>query len=207
MAKVTDLKPQKKRLDRYNLYLDGSYVFAVSANTVLAAGLHVGMEVNEAQLQKIQRRAEVGNAHDRALNYINLRRRSTREIWDYLKRKDYESPVIYEVVERLQKVDLLNDEEFARAWVRDRLLLKPRSKQALRVELIKKGIEHSIIDRVLGDMEAGSEQRALEQAVRRRLRQKKYQGGNDREKLIAALAREGYRYNDIKNCLQQTDDT
>lgn len=207
MAKVTDLKPQAKRTDRYNLYLDGAYVFAVSANTVLSAGLHVGMEVNEAQLQKIQKRAEIGNAHDKALNYINMRRRSVKEIRDYLRRKEFEPSVIREVVHKLLSVDLLNDEEFARAWVRDRLLLKPRSNQALRAELMVKGIERSTIDLVLNDMEEGSERAALQESLKRKLRQSKYADGANRDKLIAALAREGYRYGDITTCLQQEDDT
>lgn len=207
MPKITDLKPQSRRTDRYNLYLDGSYKLPVSANTVLAAGLHVGLEISEEELLKVQEAAEIGNAHDKALSYLDLRRRSTKEIRDYLKRKEFDSLVIQQVVDRLTNVGLLNDEEFARAWVRDRLLLKPRSKRALSAELAQKGVSRQLCDLVLGDMEEGSETRALIEAISRKLRHSKYATRENDDKLIAALLRDGYKYSDIKSCLSQINDT
>lgn len=207
MPRITDLKPQTRRTDRYNLYLDGSYKFPVSANTVLAAGLHVGLEISEDELLKVQEAAEIGNAHDKALNYLDLRRRSTKEIRDYLYRKDFEPQVIQAVIDRLTRARLLSDEEFARAWVRDRLLLKPKSKRALSSELFAKGIARETADLILSELDSEDELSALNDSLDRRLRQSKYASRENDDKLIAALAREGYKYSDIKNCLQQRDDT
>lgn len=207
MPRITDLKPQARRTDRYNLYLDGSYRFPVSANTVLAAGLHVGLEITEEELLNVQEAAEIGNAHDKALNQLDLRRRSTKEIRDYLWRKDFEPQVIQAVIDRLTKAGLLNDEEFARAWIRDRLLLKPKSKRALSAELFAKGISRDIADRVLDELDGDDELGALKDSLERKLRQSKYAQAENNDKLIAALAREGYRYSDIKSCLLQRDDT
>lgn len=207
MPRITNLKPQTRRTDRYNLYLDGSYKFPVSANTVLAAGLHVGLEITEEELDKVQQAAEIGNAHDKALNYLDLRRRSTKELRDYLWRKEFEPEVIQAVIDRLARVGLLNDEDFARAWVRDRLLLKPKSKRALSAELFAKGIPRETADIVLSELDGDDELGALQDSINRKLRQSKYASRENDDKLIAALAREGYRYSDIKNCLLQRDDT
>ena len=207
MPRITELKPQKNRTDRYNLYLDDVYKFPVSANTVLTAGLHVGMEIDEAELEEIRQTAEIGNAHDKALSYLDLRRRSIKEIRDYLRRKEYEQEVTDKVVDRLTKANLLNDEEFAMAWVRDRLLLKPKSKRALSMELAQKGINRTIADKVLSEMEEGSEQHALTEAINRKLRQSKYATRENDDKLIAALMRDGYQYADIRSCFLQRDDT
>lgn len=207
MPRITDLKPQKRRTDRYNLYLDGSYKFPVSANTVLTASLHVGLEITEEELLKVQEAAEIGNAHDKALSMLDMRRRSTKELRDYLRRKEFEPQVIQAVTDRLTRAGLLNDEEFARAWIRDRLLLKPKSKRALSAELFAKGIAREIADTVLSELDGDDELSALKDSLARRLRQSKYATRENDDKLIAALAREGYRYSDIKNCLQQRDDT
>lgn len=207
MPRITDLKPQTRRTDRYNLYLDGTYKFPVSANTVLAAGLHVGLEISEEELLKVQEAAEVGNAHDKALNFLDLRRRSTKEIRDYLWRKEFEPEVIRAVIDRLTKAGLLNDEEFARAWIRDRLLLKPKSKRALSAELFAKGISREVADKVLDELDGDDERSALQDSINRKLRQTKYATRENDDKLIAALAREGYKYSDIKSCLLQRDDT
>lgn len=207
MPRITDLKLQTRRTDRYNLYLDGSYKFPVSANTVLAAGLHVGLEISEQELLKVQQAAEVGNAHDKALNFLDLRRRSTKEIRDYLWRKEFEPDIIQSVIDRLTKAGLLSDGEFARAWVRDRLLLKPKSKRALSAELFAKGIARETADLVLSELDGDDELNALQDSINRKLRQTKYATRENDDKLIAALAREGYKYSDIKNCLPQKGDT
>lgn len=207
MPRITDLKPQTRRTDRYNLYLDGSYKFPVSANTVLAAGLHVGLEISEEELLRVQQAAEIGNAHDKALSMLDMRRRSTKELHDYLRRKEFEEPVIQAVIDRLTHAGLLNDEEFARAWVRDRLLLKPKSKRALSAELFAKGISRETADLVLSELDTDDELSALQDSIERKLRQTKYATRENDDKLIAALAREGYKYSDIKNCLQQRADT
>lgn len=207
MPRITNLKPQTRRTDRYNLYLDGSYKFPVSANTVLAAGLHVGLEISEDELLRVQEAAEIGNAHDKALSMLDMRRRSTKELRDYLRRKEFEPQVIQAVIGRLTKAGLLNDEEFARAWVRDRLLLKPKSKRALSAELFAKGIAREVADMVLSELDADDELSALQDSINRKLRQTKYATRENDDKLIAALAREGYKYSDIKSCLPQRDDT
>lgn len=201
MPRITDLKPQTKRTDRYNVYLDGAYKFPVSANTVLTAGLHVGLEISEEDLLQVQKTAEIGNAHDKALNYLDLRRRSTKELRDYLYRKEFDQDVIQAVIDRLTKAGLLDDKEFARAWIRDRLLLKPRSKRALSAELFAKGIPREVADEVLGELDVDDELAALKDSIARKLRQTKYATRENDDKLIAALAREGYRYVDIKSCL------
>jgi len=207
MSRITDLKPQSRRTDRYNLYLDGSYKFPVSANTVLAAGLHVGLEISQEELLRVQEAAEVGNAHDKALSFLDLRRRSTKEIRDYLRRKEFDSQVIQAVIDRLTRAGLLNDEEFARAWVRDRFLLKPKSKRALSAELFAKGIPRDVADRVLAELDGEDELSALKDSIARKLRQTRYATRENDDKLIAALAREGHKYSDIKSCLQQEDGT
>lgn len=207
MPRITDLKPQTKRTDRYNVYLDGVYKFPVSANTVLTAGLHVGLEISEEDLLQVQKTAEIGNAHDKALNYLDLRQRSTKELRDYLYRKEFDQEVIQAVIDRLTKAGLLNDEEFARAWIRDRTLLKPRSKRALSAELFAKGVSRETADLVLSELDGDNELSALQDSINRKLRQTKYATRENDDKLIAALAREGYKYADIKSCLPQKDDT
>jgi len=165
------------------------------------------MEISEEELLNVQQAAEVGNAHDKALSMLDMRRRSTKELRDYLRRKEFEPQVIQSVVDRLTRADLLNDEEFARAWVRDRLLLKPKSKRTLSAELFAKGIASEVAGQVLSELDSDDELSALKYSLDRKLRQSKYASRENNNKLIAALAREGYRYGDIKNCLQQRDDT
>ncbi|HID11107.1 MAG TPA: RecX family transcriptional regulator, partial [Candidatus Latescibacteria bacterium] len=50
---------------------------------------------------------------------------------------------------RLEELGLLDDKEFARAWVEERLRLRPRWRRALREELARKGISREVVEEAL----------------------------------------------------------
>src|SRR5690348_9673780 len=90
----------------------------------------------------------------RVLKFLNFRPRSEKEVKDYLQKKikkfpNIDSSVIDVIIHKLKQQKFLNDEEFAKMWVRSRTDYKPKGKYLVRLELIKKGISKDIIDQVL----------------------------------------------------------
>ncbi len=199
MPKITKIESQKKRLGRYSVYVDGSYSFALSANDLLALRLYSGQEMTEQELDKVRQSAGGSRAYDQALMFINLRRRSEKEIVDYLRGKgEYGEEVVSSIIERLKSNGLINDAEFAYAWVSDRNLLKPRSQAMLRQELRQKGVSLDVIEQVLRQQGAEFE---LENVIK--VAQKKLTRFPDQPKLIAYLMRQGFSYQVVKQALEQ----
>lgn len=199
--KITDIKQQKKRSDRYSVYIDGEYSFGLSENDLAYLRLHKGQEFTPHQLEEIQQASVIGKAYDKALNYISIRPRSQQEITRYLQRKQYQPETIQEVITKLKKLELVDDEAFAYKWVEWRQSTTPRSRRRLQAELTQKGIERAIIDEVLGGIDQSEEMEAVKAIITKRGH--RY---SDRRKLMAYLARQGFNYDVIQAALSEIDE-
>lgn len=191
---ITAIRLQKKNRRRANLYLDGQFAMGLSVEVVQDFGLRRGQELDEAQLEALQRAEQQRRAYHDALRLISYRPRSVAEIRRRLERKGYSEAQIEAAVDRLQEIDLLDDQAFARLWVENRLALRPRGRRALYSELRKKGVSSTIIEQVLDDMitAEGEADRALALARKRA----RALAGLEREvfarRLQGYLARRGY---------------
>lgn len=197
MPKISDIKKQVKRTDRYSIYIDGKYVFSFGETELLNSGLRINQELNQEELEGLKDTAVIDKGYDRALNLISMRPRSEWEIQDYLKRKDYDEETSRTVLEKLKNMLLLDDLKFARAWVENRRLLKATSKRRLQQELRQKRVADDIIQQVLEEDETD------ELDVLRQLVEKKKSRYPDKMKLMQYLSRQGFSYSDIKSVLDE----
>lgn len=195
--KITDIKQQVKRKDRYSIFIDGKYSFALSESKLLQLGLVVGQEFDKNQLEVTKDEAHLDKAVYRVMDLISRRPRSEWEIRDYLKRKSYKPDEIEQTVKILLEKGYINDIDFARRWVESRRLLKSTSKRKLKLELMTKRVADEIINEVLENDET-DEQDVLKELITKKRQQTRYQ---DREKLMAYLLRQGFNYGDIKEVL------
>jgi len=201
-VKITDIKQQVKRADRYSIYVDGKYVFSLGESELLNTGLRINQEFTAEELENLKQTAILDKAYDRALNLISMRKRSQWEMRDYLKHKDYEPDIIETILNKLSDNGYVDDRAFAKAWVNTRRLLKATSKRRLQQELRQKRVEDEIIKQVLEEDET-DEHEVLRELVAKKRRQSRYQ---DNFKLMQYLARQGYNYGDIKAALEGTED-
>ena len=197
--KITSIKQQVKRTDRYAIHVDNKYEFSLGELELINAGLKVGQELTKTELDGLKDRAKLDKAYDRTLNLIAMRPRSRWEIEDYLKRKKYEPEEIEATIKKLQGSGYINDEAFARSWLSSRRLLKAISKRRLIQELRQKRISDDIIELVMADDET-DELSVLSELIAKKRQQSRYQ---DDLKLMQYLARQGYSYGDIKEAMQK----
>lgn len=85
----------------------------------------------------------------KALQLLSYRPRSTQEINLRLKKITSSQKAIDQVLKRLITEKLLDDKKFAVWWVSQRVNHRPRGNFALSYELANKGIDKSIIQKVL----------------------------------------------------------
>ena len=89
---------------------------------------------------------------DAALSYLSARMRTVREVEDKLDELQYGEGDILVTVERLKELNLLNDEEYAREFVRSRLATKPVSRQKLYLDLKNHKVPEAWIQTVLNEL-------------------------------------------------------
>lgn len=199
--KITAIKQQVKRAERYSVYIDGKYSFSLGENEFLKLGLHSGLEITEEELARYKGESDYGKWFDKVLNLLSYRLRSEWEIRDYLRRKKAPEEYTDKILNKLSINGYVNDEQFAKRWVEGRRLMKPTSRRKLMMELKQKRIPNDVIDTVLAeDKEETDEREVLKELIER-----KSQRYPDRLKLMQYLARQGYNYDDIKSALSELD--
>lgn len=130
-----------------------------------------------------------------ALKLLARRGQTEGELRDkltrYMYKKKIEEKELYlnEIVDFLKKKKFLDDEGVAGSFVRDRQLLKPRSKKMLRLELQKKRIAPDLIEKTLEEYD--------EEAALRTVIEKK--GHYSPEDLLKYLLSQGFPYDLIKD--------
>jgi len=95
------------------------------------------------------REGAVGKARDAALHLLSFRARSVAEMERRLRKKDFGDSVVSEVVAWLLDLGYLDDREFARQFLDERLRRRPRGPFALVQELRKRGVDRHVAEDVL----------------------------------------------------------
>ena len=142
-----------------------------------------------------------------ALKLLERTRRTRRDLERRLKEKDFDTATIASTLDRLAEVGLIDDVEFARAWLAGRWGRKPSGWRRLVQELRAKGISEEDAERareLLSERgsapdEVGSAAKLVAQARKRYAR---LEPQAQRQRLYALLARRGYDGDVIRRALE-----
>lgn len=196
---ITALRIQERNKERVSVFVDGEYAFSIPL--IEAARLTKGHPITDEQIAQLQAIDERQKAFDSAVRFLGQRPRSQHEIRQKLREKAFEDTIIDEVLSRLATLGYVNDEDFARYWVRNREEFRPRSPRALQAELREKGIAREIIDEVIEDVDPVVSARQAAQKKLRSLRGVDAQ--TFRRRLGDYLARRGFTYDTINTVIEE----
>jgi regulatory protein len=199
---ITRIEIQKKNPRRRSVFIDGKFAFGVDEEVVSRLGLEKGEGLPEQKIKEILIQKSENEAKEVALRFLSFRRRTEKEVKDKLKKKDFEERIIKSTIDKLKGYDLINDFEFATAWVKERLAYKPRGKKLLRQELWKKGIKKDIIDQVTEELCQDEDKLALELLEKIKKRYKNLEPKVARRRMYALLMRRGFSYDNAKHAMK-----
>jgi regulatory protein len=204
--KITALKQQVKNPNRVSIYIDEAYAFSLTTDQLLEERLRLSTELDEKRLRELKIKSVDGKLRIKAMNWVFLRPRSTKELRDYLSRTSYRSKTQHAnkiaaspeaaslIVEDFIRRKWVDDEAFTRWWI-ERSSRKSTSLSHLRSELMLKGIDRQTIADVLGDR---SDSDALRQLIKKLSAKTKYK---EKEKLMRYLVSKGYSYSSVTDAL------
>lgn len=203
---ITDLHPQQHDQQRVSLFIDGAFALGVSLETLTREELYTGKYLDQAAWARLEAAESVSRAFQAALRLLQARPRSVAELHERLTRKGLPPAAIEAALDRLVRLELLDDAAFARAWVRNRQQSRPRGQQALRHELASKGIDRELVAATLADADLlGDEQEHARNVARAAL--PKYASAPDQatfqRRLGGYLQRRGFTYATIRPILAE----
>lgn len=190
MGTITALTTQVKDPNRVNVFIDGDFACVLALE--VAAGLQIGRQITQAELEQLDKRDEIHRGRERVLRLLARRPYSSAEISRYLRRHQYDDEAIKNIIDDLTDVKLIDDDAFATYWVEQRETFRPRSRLALLQELGQKGIERDIVTEALSDLDEAEAARRVAQKQAGRWR-----GLSETEwrtRMTRYLLRHGYPY-------------
>ncbi len=141
---------------------------------------------------------------DAALRYLGSRARTIREVERHLDACEYGEVEMYETVERLKELNLLNDLSFAEEYVRTRLATKPISRAHLRQQLISHETNEEAIEQALSQVNDDLETQSAVAIAEKYARQYAKLPEEERDEMVLRrLLARGYAYDDARAALRE----
>lgn len=153
MSNITSIQPARRKKERLNIFLDGSFAFALDAELAIEAGLHINQELSPEQVEELKNGDALRRCLSAAYCYLSYRPRSEGEMRQRLRRRGFDNSQVEKVIAMLKEQDLISDVAFARFWKDDRMSFKPRSKRLIKKELESKKVSPDIIEEEIKDVD------------------------------------------------------
>src|ERR1035437_9491954 len=84
-CKITSIEPQKKKRDRYSIFLDGQFWLGVSVDTLHDLSLTADVELTEAEKEALELEIRTLEMLQKAYSYLGYRDRSEKEMENKLR--------------------------------------------------------------------------------------------------------------------------
>jgi regulatory protein len=202
--RITALQPQARDPERLSLFINGQFLMGINALLALQMDLRVGMELTPEQVEQLRQEEVLQRAVAQALNYLSFRPRSREEVKRYLHRKQTSPELIDHVLERLTRLDLINDQAFAEFWIESRIRFSPKGAQALKHELRQKGITGDVVaETVTGEQDEELARQAASKKARVLMEQPDIDFKTFQRRLGGFLQRRGFGYDVVSRIVRE----
>ncbi|MBM6838456.1 recombination regulator RecX [Clostridium saudiense] len=192
---ITKLEIGKRNKERINVYIDDEFAFSLSAEIVYKENLAPKQVIDIEKLTRLSREDEFMKCKNSALKIVERSYKTEKEIFNKLIAKEYSKESINRVIEFLIEYNLINDRNYVKMYVKDKL--KSQGKNKIKYNLKRKGISDELINEELSKIDYDD---SKDGAII--LAQKKYNELQRREsdkyklsqKLYRFLISKGYNY-------------
>jgi regulatory protein len=154
-------------------------------------------------------------AQEIALRALERTRRTRRELERRLKERAVEAEAACEALNRLERVGLIDDLEYARAFLREKLARRAVGARLLRGQLLARGVGGAVADQAMAELAASDAaaastrtelDRASRAAAQFARRYARLDPRTRRQRLSAALVRRGFDYDTVSEALRALDE-
>lgn len=200
------IKYELTKNDKYNVFLSNGEVLVLSEKVITENELLFKKEIDNNLYDKINKENRICELMDVSIKYISFRLRSIKEIRDYLFKKKADTCEIDLVIDKLIKAGYLDDDRFAKAFIKDKINFTNYGDYKIKMELQRLGVISSIIEEnilLFDDELIGSRIRKI---IDKDIKiNKKYSGINLKNKIYNHLLSQGYSKDKVISIMNDYD--
>lgn len=198
VEEVSQFKGETLRVD-----FDCREPIFINSSVVSSLGIRSGITMTEEDIEEAVSKNDFRRARERALYLLDERDYGYVEMFKKLE-NNYSEDICYEVVNDLSRLGLIDDRRYAQKCAEYFLTRKLWGKYRAREEMRRRGIPSELIDEALEEYDEGSDDRLRELIEKKYAR--KLADDNGVNKVKAALARQGFSYDEIKRVLAEYEE-
>lgn len=185
------IKYEKKGNNQYKIYLENNQNITIYEDIILKHNLLYKKEITKSLLEQIDSDNYNENIYNKCLKYISIRIRSIYEIKQYLKRNQIDDYLITITIDKLKENNLLDDEQFTKAFIHDKINFTTMGPYRIEKELKKHQIDTNIIYKYLNEIDTYTIDNKINKQIQKQLKSSKKKE-NIRNKIYLNLLNLGY---------------
>jgi regulatory protein len=193
---ITAISASARHAGRFEILVDGDVVATLSLDGIERLGVRIGVAYTDSLANRLTVEAAALHTFDRALAMLAARPRAARDLERMLVRKGEPADHVAAAVQRLISLGILDDEQFARQFIRAKISGAGLSRRRLQSELWRRGVARDVIDAALAEVlveDEVDEDAQIAQVAAKKLRTlRSAEPATARRRLYAFLARRGY---------------
>ncbi|MDP6201581.1 MAG: regulatory protein RecX [Candidatus Marinimicrobia bacterium] len=197
--KIVRVKRSSKYSDRIIIHLDDKNVFRIPEDVFVSNPLHVGETVSLEKIAAYGKKMRLQEARDSAFKLLGFRMRSIAEMKKRLTEKDYDPEEIEKTIQYLTDRKYLNDKEFGKAFVKEKVKNKRIGPRALKSEIYPHHLSPELIDSLIDDIYDEFDQNHLIEThlIKRKIEKHKSLNHKEKNRLTSFLQRKGFGWETI----------
>ena len=159
---------KKMSKGRYKLTLDNTELILYE-DVILKNDLLRTSNINLELLEKVMNENVYYEIYNMALTYIEIKMRTSKEIKDYLNKKNFNTKLIDEVLDRLNKEGYLNEEKYIDAFVNDKVNLTNWGPYKIKKSLLDLELDETLINNKLNTINENIWNGKIEKIINKKL--------------------------------------
>lgn len=186
---------KKLRNGKYKIEMDDTKITTYD-DVIINNNLLYKKHIDNKLLENINVETSYYDVYNKVIKYISIKLRSKKEILEYLNKNKIEENDKNKIIKDLTNAGLLNDENFAKAFISDKIYLSNDGRLKIKKELLEHNINEDIIDKYLYSYEESIFEEKLSKLMTKKIKTSKYNGYLLKQKLFYEFNNLGYE-NDI----------
>ncbi|MBQ0059382.1 MAG: regulatory protein RecX [Lachnospiraceae bacterium] len=146
---------------------------------------------------------EIQKAKKKAMDLLLVRDRTEHELLERLDRASFSHEAALSALSYVKSYGYVNDERFARHYLE--VFKESRSIRRIIYDLKNKGISEALIHMILEEQEGESQKALVRQLALKKWRTLNHDDPKSRQKVIASIARKGFRMGDILSVMEELE--
>lgn len=195
----------KKVGNKYKIEFDNHEKLTTYDDVILENGLLYHPDIDADILNKITIDHNFYDVYYKVIQYIAKRLRSEKEVIAYLEKYSASEKDKKEIISKLKEMGLINDENFVKAYVFDKIHLSTSGPYKIKKELLEHNIGEEIIDRELSKINKEDLDQKMEKLITKKIKNSKYTGYYLKQKVVNEMSNLGYDKVDVITIFDNID--